>query len=234
MEKWRFLGHAWLWWPKISEISNWNPHGNSWFIANSGKNTRFSISAFYNTFQVSLSLIFSKCQDNGFDELHAFLISNTFISNARLKLVKNYAKAKQHPEAELLIFENCSYFSSENNWTYSEKYTREQMCLYSWDRTINHNENEDENEKNKSHRYDINRPRSSHGHKYSKYKKRLTMIMFICIKQHISNEAEFMEKLTNTEAELKKTLLIKKNVYFKRNAYWRHSCVFISMVLIWY
>ena len=24
--------------------------------------------------------------------------------------------------------------------------------------------------KNKSHRYDINRPRSRHGHKYSKYK----------------------------------------------------------------
>ena len=36
------------------------------------------------------------------------------------------------------------------------------------------------------------------------------MIMLICIKQHLSNEAEFMEKLTNTEAELKKTLLIKK------------------------
>ena len=34
---------------------------------------------------------------------------------------------------------------------------------------INHNENEDENE-NKSHRYDINRPMSRHGHKYSKYK----------------------------------------------------------------
>ena len=84
------------------------------------------------------------------------------------------------------------------------------MCLYSWDCTINHNENEDENEKNKSHRYDINRPRSSHGHKYSKYKKCLTMIMLICIKQHLSNEAELMEKLTNAETELKKTLLIKK------------------------
>ena len=28
--------------------------------------------------------------------------------------------------------------------------------------------------KNRSHRYDINRPRSSHGHKCSKYKKCLT------------------------------------------------------------
>ena len=34
---------------------------------------------------------------------------------------------------------------------------------------INHNKNEDENEK-RSHRYDINRPRSRHGHKYGKYK----------------------------------------------------------------
>ena len=34
--------------------------------------------------------------------LHAFFISNAFISNARLKLAKNSAKAKQHPETELL------------------------------------------------------------------------------------------------------------------------------------
>ena len=41
-----------------------------------------------------------------------FLISNTFISNARLKFAKNQANAKQHPEAELLLFENYSYSSS--------------------------------------------------------------------------------------------------------------------------
>ena len=51
---------------------------------------------------------------------------------------------------------------------------------------INHNENEDENEK-RSHIYDINRPMSSHGHKCSKYKKCLIMIVLICIKQHLSN-----------------------------------------------
>ena len=34
-------------------------------------------------------------------QIHAFFIINTFVSNARLKLVKNPAKAKQHPEAEL-------------------------------------------------------------------------------------------------------------------------------------
>ena len=38
-----------------------------------------------------------------------------------------------------------------------------------------------------SHKYDINRPRCRHGHKYSKYVKRLSMIMLTCIKQHLSN-----------------------------------------------
>ena len=35
-----------------------------------------------------------------------------------------------------------------------------------------------------SHRYDINRTRSIDGHKYSKYKKCLRMMMLVCIKQH--------------------------------------------------
>ena len=30
--------------------------------------------------------------------IHAFFISNTFISNTRLKFIKNYADAKQHPQ----------------------------------------------------------------------------------------------------------------------------------------
>ena len=37
-------------------------------------------------------------------------MGNTFISNVSLKLTKNLAKAKQHPEAELLLFENYSLF----------------------------------------------------------------------------------------------------------------------------
>ena len=41
--------------------------------------------------------------------------------------------------------------------------------------------------KNRSHRYDINRPRSRHGQKYSKYKMCLSIMMAICIKQHLSN-----------------------------------------------
>ena len=45
--------------------------------------------------------------------INTFFINNTFISNSRLKLVKNQAKAKQHPEAKLVLFENYSLFSSK-------------------------------------------------------------------------------------------------------------------------
>ena len=41
--------------------------------------------------------------------------------------------------------------------------------------------------KNRSQRYNINKPRSRHGHRYSKYKKCLRMMMLLCIKQHLSN-----------------------------------------------
>ena len=41
--------------------------------------------------------------------------------------------------------------------------------------------------KNRSYRYDINRATSRHGYKYSKYKKCLSKMMLICIKQHLSN-----------------------------------------------
>ena len=39
--------------------------------------------------------------------------------------------------------------------------------------------------KNRTHRYNINRPR--HWHKYIKYKICLSIMMAICIKQHLSN-----------------------------------------------
>ena len=62
-----------------------------------------------------------------------FFTSNTFISNARLKLPKNQAKAKQHPE--FLPFENyllsSSTLSANNNRRYSKKCTKNKyLCLY--------------------------------------------------------------------------------------------------------
>ena len=51
--------------------------------------------------------------------MHA--ISNTFIINARLKLAKNHANAKQNPEAEYLLLENYAYSSPTlfENYAYS-------------------------------------------------------------------------------------------------------------------
>ena len=41
--------------------------------------------------------------------------------------------------------------------------------------------------KNRSHRYDINGPRLRHWHNYTKYKMCLSVMMVICVKQHLSN-----------------------------------------------
>ena len=62
--------------------------------------------------------------------------------------------------------------------------------------------------KNRSHIYDINRPRSSRGHKYSKYKNCLSDYDDASI-----HEVQFTKKLSNTEAELKKSVAYKKTVY---------------------
>ena len=52
---------------------------------------------------------------------------------------------------------------------------------------INHNKNEDENEKQANHIDTTNTPQSRDGHKYSKYKKCIRMMMLIYIEQHFSN-----------------------------------------------
>ena len=69
--------------------------------------------------------------------------------------------------------------------------------------------------KKRSPRYVINRPSSWHGHKYSKYKKCLSMMMLICIKQHLSNIwSSIHEKVKQHWGWVeKKTLLIKKSMY---------------------
>ena len=75
--------------------------------------------------------------------------------------------------------------------------------------------------KNRSHRYDINRPRPRHGQRYTKYKMYLSIMMVICIKQHQATfEAQFMKRLSNTEAELKKSVAYnKKRVFQKAKAH---------------
>ena len=65
---------------------------------------------------------------------------------------KNQAKAKQQPEAKLLIFEHYSLssftLSSKSNLKHSKKFAKNKcVCFNAWDYMIDYNENEDENDK---------------------------------------------------------------------------------------
>ena len=118
--------------------------------------------------------------------LYDFFICNTFISNARLKLAKNQANAKQHPEPVILLFENYWHFSSmlltKSNRAYSKnKQKHKCACIHGIILLILMKMKT--KMKNGSHRYDLNRPKL----KYSKYKKCLNMMLLICMKQHLNN-----------------------------------------------
>ena len=69
--------------------------------------------------------------------------------------------------------------------------------------------------KNRSHRYDVNRPRSRHEHKYCKCKG-LSMMTLICVKQHLSDIwSSIHEKVKQNRVCWKKALLIKKSEQLK-------------------
>ena len=117
------------------------------------------------------------------------LFKNIFIQT-RLKFAKNQANAKYHPEAKPLLVENYSLSSStllsKNNKTYSKnKQKNKCVCIHDiiWLIIIKTKMEM----KNRLHRYDIKRPSSRHAHKYRKYKKCLSMMMPLCIKQYLSN-----------------------------------------------
>ena len=63
---------------------------------------------------------------------------------------------------------------------------KKQVRLFKRGYMINDNKNDAENEKNRSHRYDITRPRSRYGHKYTIYIMCLSLMMAISINQHLS------------------------------------------------
>ena len=119
-------------------------------------------------------------------EIHVYLLSKIKQNTRSLSQVK----AKQHPEAELSLFENYLLFSSslssKNNTKYSKKCTKiKYVCLNEVIRLMTMKMRL--KMKNRSHRYDINRPRLRHGHEYTKYKMcKIIIIMVICIKQHLS------------------------------------------------
>ena len=105
-------------------------------------------------------------------------------------MTKNQANAKQDTETERLLFENYSYssstLSSKNKRTYSEN-KQKNKCVFTHVIIQLFIMETKMKIKNISHRYDINRHRPRYGHKYSKYKKCLSMMLLICIKEHLSN-----------------------------------------------
>ena len=91
-----------------------------------------------------------------------FCMSNTFISNDKLKLAKNEARAKQHFETDLLLFENYAHFSSYrpkiigNFLKINQK--NKCVCIHEIIGLIKMKMKM----KNRSHRYTVNRPAVIH------------------------------------------------------------------------
>ena len=57
--------------------------------------------------------------------------------------------------------------------------------------------------KKTSYKYDVNRPRSTDGQKFSKYIKCLSMMMFLCSKHHLSSIlSSIYEKVKQQEKAL--------------------------------
>ena len=76
----------------------------------------------------------------------------------------------------------------------------------------------------KSNRHHTNRPRSRNKYKYIKYKKCFTMMMLICIKQHLCNIwGSIHEKVKQHWGWVeKKLLLIKKTCISLSRILWPH------------
>ena len=107
------------------------------------------------------------------------------MSNTRLKLTKNQAKAKQHPDAKLLLFENYAISSfmlqSKNNMRYSKQCAKKKSASFYWIILLIIMKIRLEM-KNRLRRYDVKKTKPRHGHKYTKYKTCLSTMMVMCNK----------------------------------------------------
>ena len=123
-----------------------------------------------------------------------FSISNSFISNARLKL----AKTKQMISNDLRL----SFCYLKIIHILHPRYHPKII--------VHILKNKQKNKR--SHRYDINRPRSRHEHKCSKCKKCPSMVMLICIKQHpkVHFKLNSLESYITLKLSWKQGFLIKK------------------------
>ena len=124
-----------------------------------------------------------------------------------MKLAKNQANAKKNPEVELLHYPH-SWFTllSKNNGTYSKKLKIKCVCIHEIIYVIIVKMMM--KMKNRSYRHNINSLRSRHI-----VNIRIVSpwwCLYVCIREHLSIWSSVHEKLSNTEAELKKGLVIKK------------------------
>ena len=122
--------------------------------------------------------------------LYASFISNTFKSQARLKLAKIQVNAKQHSEAECLKPKIIRILHPRYPLTITgpilkNKQKSKHVCIHEIMQLIIMKTKS--KMKIDSHRYGINIPGCRHKHKYTKYIKRLSLMMLICIRQHLSN-----------------------------------------------
>ena len=112
--------------------------------------------------------------------MHAFFVRNVFISNARLKLAKYQANAKQHTEMNFFYLKiihilHQRYDPKVTEHILKNKQKSKCVCIHEIIQlTIMKMKMR---MKNRSNRYDINRPKP----RYSKYKKCLIMILLKCI-----------------------------------------------------
>ena len=146
--------------------------------------------------------------------LHVFFISNTFISNWYwLKIKQNQSNTLWLNFFFLKIIHilHTRYRSKMMGHILKSKQKNKCVCIHDALRLIIMKMKM--KMKKRSLRYGKNKCRSRHGHKYSKYKT--CMMMLICIKQLLATlEAQFMRKLSNIEAELKKKALLIKKFHF--------------------
>ena len=115
-----------------------------------------------------------------------------------------------------MLFENyllsSSTLSSRNNRAYSKKCAKKQVCLFVYFNEIIRLIIMKVKKKNRSRRCNINRPKSRHGLTNTKYKKCLSMMILICIKQHPTNIwSSIYEKVKEHRGWVEKNVLLIKH-----------------------
>ena len=113
-----------------------------------------------------------------------FFISNTFIISASLKLAKKNTLRLNFHYLKIIHFLHPSLLY-RNTKRYSQKCSKKSTCFNDvmWSIIMKIKLKM----KTRSQRYNINRPGSRYEHKFTEYKMRLSIMMIICIKQHLSN-----------------------------------------------